>query len=204
MVVAEREFPLPLESKFKGDASMNIYKHKHHIIPRHAGGTDEKSNLIELTVEEHAEAHRLLYEQHCRWQDRIAWQTLSGQISSYEAAHQARREANLGNTHFKGKTHTKEVRKRISEFQKKAKIGNKNRLGTSTSEEGKKNISIGLIGNYNNKGGYTLSDEFKEACKERMTGDNNPAKRDDVREKLRRAALKREAKKREERLHTAE
>jgi hypothetical protein len=33
-------------------------KHKHHIIPRHAGGTDDSSNIIELTVEEHAEEHK--------------------------------------------------------------------------------------------------------------------------------------------------
>jgi hypothetical protein len=28
--------------------------HKHHIIPKHAGGTNDPSNLIELTIEEHA------------------------------------------------------------------------------------------------------------------------------------------------------
>lgn len=38
--------------------------HKHHIIPRHMGGTDDPSNLVELTVEKHAEAHRQLYEQY--------------------------------------------------------------------------------------------------------------------------------------------
>jgi hypothetical protein len=27
-------------------------KHIHHIIPKHIGGTDEPSNLIELTVKE--------------------------------------------------------------------------------------------------------------------------------------------------------
>ena len=37
-------------------------KHMHHIIPRHAGGTDDLSNLVELTIEQHAEAHRKLYE----------------------------------------------------------------------------------------------------------------------------------------------
>jgi predicted molibdopterin-dependent oxidoreductase YjgC len=31
-------------------------KHKHHIIPKHMGGTDDESNIIELTIEEHAEA----------------------------------------------------------------------------------------------------------------------------------------------------
>ena len=33
-------------------------KHKHHIIPKHMGGGDENENLIELTIEEHAEEHR--------------------------------------------------------------------------------------------------------------------------------------------------
>jgi hypothetical protein len=52
-------------------------KHKHHIIPRHMGGTDDPSNLIELTPEEHAEAHRKLYEEHGQWQDYVAWQGLA-------------------------------------------------------------------------------------------------------------------------------
>ena len=42
---------------------MTIY-HFHHIIPKHLGGSDDPSNLIRLTVEEHAEAHRKLYEEH--------------------------------------------------------------------------------------------------------------------------------------------
>jgi len=44
-------------------------------------GSDDPSNLIELTVEEHAEAHRLLFEQYGREEDRIAWLALSGQAS---------------------------------------------------------------------------------------------------------------------------
>jgi len=59
--------------------------HKHHIIPKHAGGTDDPSNLVKLTVEEHAEAHKLLFEQHGRWQDKVAWLTLSGQMTCAEA-----------------------------------------------------------------------------------------------------------------------
>ena len=55
-------------------------KHKHHIIPKHMGGSDDSENLIELTIEEHAEAHRVLYEQYGRWQDYYAWKGLSGQI----------------------------------------------------------------------------------------------------------------------------
>lgn len=63
-------------------------KHKHHIIPKHAGGTDDPSNIIELTVEEHAEAHRLLYEQYGRHQDWLAWQGLAGLMKKEEIVKQ--------------------------------------------------------------------------------------------------------------------
>ena len=35
--------------------------HCHHIIPKHAGGTDEEDNLTYLTLREHIIAHYLLY-----------------------------------------------------------------------------------------------------------------------------------------------
>jgi hypothetical protein len=73
-----------------------MLKHIHHIIPKYLGGTDDPSNLVELTVEEHAEAHRLLFEQHVNWQDRIAWLSLSGQIGKDEAIQEARGAANRG------------------------------------------------------------------------------------------------------------
>lgn len=36
------------------------YTEKHHIIPKCMGGTDERSNLVILTAEEHYVAHQLL------------------------------------------------------------------------------------------------------------------------------------------------
>ena len=39
-------------------------KHKHHILPKHMGGSDDPSNIIELTREEHAKEHLKLYQQH--------------------------------------------------------------------------------------------------------------------------------------------
>jgi hypothetical protein len=74
-------------------------KHKHHIIPKHAGGSDDPSNLIEVTIEEHIEIHRKLYEQHGKWQDYCAWQALSGQITNYEAQQLARSNAMKGFKH---------------------------------------------------------------------------------------------------------
>ena len=54
------------------------------------GGTDDPSNLIELTVEEHAEAHRVLYEEHGKQEDFMAWQMLKGQIGKDEALFMSR------------------------------------------------------------------------------------------------------------------
>jgi len=63
-------------------------KHKHHIIPVHAGGTDEPSNIEFITVEDHAERHRILFETHGRWQDKLAWLGLSGRIGKEEIIRQ--------------------------------------------------------------------------------------------------------------------
>lgn len=41
----------------------DTYQEKHHILPRCQGGTDEKSNLIALSAEEHFRAHWLLAEE---------------------------------------------------------------------------------------------------------------------------------------------
>jgi hypothetical protein len=43
------------------------------------GGTYTPENVVLLTVEQHAEAHRLLWEEHGHWQDKCAWLMLSGQ-----------------------------------------------------------------------------------------------------------------------------
>ena len=67
-------------------------KHKHHIVPKHMGGNDEPENIVELSIEEHAEAHRNLYEEHNKWQDLIAWKGLLGQLTSDECSFIAIRE----------------------------------------------------------------------------------------------------------------
>ena len=91
-------------------------KHKHHIIPRHMGGQDSAGNLVELTVEEHAEAHRILFEEHGRWQDELAWKGLSGQIGNEEVTRLAISRAN------KGKVISEEHKRRISEGKKGKKF----------------------------------------------------------------------------------
>lgn len=58
--------------------------HRHHIIPKHQGGSDEESNIELLTESEHALAHKKLYEQFGKWEDWLAWQGLAGLLDKQE------------------------------------------------------------------------------------------------------------------------
>lgn len=59
-------------------------RHIHHIVPKHMGGSDDPSNLVSLTVEEHAAAHKTLYEKYGKKEDYIAWKGLEGTIGNEE------------------------------------------------------------------------------------------------------------------------
>jgi hypothetical protein len=110
----------------------NIYFHNHHIIPRHAGGTDAPDNIVRLTVKEHSEAHRLLYEEYGRWQDRLAWLAIAGYIGKEEIISMKIGESN------KSRIVSEETKKKISEAMK----GNSNPMyGRKHSEATKQKIS---------------------------------------------------------------
>ena len=85
---------------------MTIY-HKHHIIPKHMGGSDDPSNLIKLTIEDHAKAHLKLYEEHGRYQDLMAWKGLSGIIPKQELVRelQSRASKERHARHLRNGTH---------------------------------------------------------------------------------------------------
>lgn len=131
--------------------------HKHHIIPRHAGGTDDPSNLIELTIPEHAEAHRVLWEQHGRIQDKLAWLLLSGKKEEAELARielmrtpeyrekmsqamtglvrSEEHRANLSKA-LRGKSPSEETRAKMAE----AKKGNSCHLGHKVNDAGRQRM----------------------------------------------------------------
>lgn len=117
-------------------------KHKHHIIPRHIGGTDDLDNIVELTVEEHAEAHRVLYEQYGRVQDKRAWAGLAKIMTGEEIINEILRAPK-----------SEEMKQKLS-LARKGKsnpwaIGNTNArvlAGIPRTEETKKKISESKTG----------------------------------------------------------
>ena len=130
--------------------------HIHHIIPKHMGGTDNPSNLIELTVEEHAEEHRKLFEEHGSAYDFVAWKALSGQITSDEA----RRLATIAT--WTGRKHTEETKEKIKEARA-------NQVMFSHLEETKKKISDSLIG-------HSVSDDTRKLISEKTKGKSKSTK----------------------------
>jgi hypothetical protein len=124
------------------------------------GGSDDPSNLIELTVEEHAEAHKKLFEQHGKWQDEIAWKALSGMIGKEEILHQKYKQIN------RGKIATEETRKKQAQAKIGKKISEKHKKALNEGRKKSKNSEehIEIIKNiWKNK---NLSEEHKNKIKE--------------------------------------
>ena len=147
---------------------MTIMKHKHHIIPKHDGGTDDPSNLIEVSVEEHAELHFDLYLTNGKLQDWAAFHLLAGLGEEGEKARlmlshtpEANRKRSLTQTGvpIHGGRRSEEDKRKISEGTKRAmakmevkgrppksvKFGDKN---YTTMKECAKDLGIHLITAY--------------------------------------------------------
>ena len=145
--------------------------HRHHIIPRHAGGTDDPSNIVELTIEEHAEAHRKLYEEHGRWQDRIAWLGLAGLVGRDELLLEVARET--GKKQRGKPKHTEESKAKLREVntgrvkseEERAKIGAAHK-GKTMSKETRAKLSAARKG----KKMGPLSEEHKASISAAQKG----------------------------------
>ena len=60
-------------------------KHKHHIIPKHFKSVCPVAEItIDLSIEQHANAHKELYEKYGKWEDWCAWQGLSKMLPREE------------------------------------------------------------------------------------------------------------------------
>jgi hypothetical protein len=96
--------------------------HKHHILPKYKGGADDPSNLVKVSVTQHAMFH------YCNWQmwrdkrDWLAWKGLIGEISQEERVRELRKlGGQLGGKVNGEKPETKErMRTLASRYRDKA------------------------------------------------------------------------------------
>ena len=115
------------------------------------GGSDDPTNLIEVSVEEHSELHLALYLEYGRTEDWVASQSLAGLMGKEEARRLATASSNIN------RVWTKEMRDNAA----RGSQGNSNSKGHSPNEEIRKVWSVKRKGRrwYNDGTNETLSFE---------------------------------------------
>ena len=105
--------------------------HRHHVVPKHAGGSNAASNMTcPLTISEHADHHRYRYEMLGEYWDWLAWKGLSGQIAPSEIEELSRQHHRIGMKHspetkekirsaITGRKHSPEAREKV----RRARLG---------------------------------------------------------------------------------
>lgn len=130
--------------------------HRHHVIPKYAGGTDDDENIVYLTPEDHAKAHLELFERYGRYEDAQAYNSLrkhwlgSRTIDGYRQSseHIAKRRASIDYEAVSQKLKGRVSPTRGMKFEYRAKPNISEVLrGKSKTEETKRKISESLKGN---------------------------------------------------------
>ena len=128
------------------------------------GGTDDESNLTPpISVAEHAEEHRKLYEKYGKQEDYLAWKGLAGIIGKEEIVRRA-----MG---LKSRENIKKARAVVGrKYHPEVNLARSRTLsGVKKTEEHRMNISKGSIGK-------VFSEEHKKNLSEKKKGNKNRAK----------------------------
>lgn len=130
--------------------TLSGYSERHHILPKCLGGTDDASNLVRLTAEEHFVAHQLLvkiypdskgityaaFAMGNKNNKKYGWlrRLYSSKLTGVPRPDHALKVSGENNGMY-GKTHSESARARVSEFAKQ-RVGSKNPMfGVKHSEE---------------------------------------------------------------------
>ena len=122
----------------------SITYHNHHIVPKHAGGTDETGNLVRLTIPGHAFAHWCLWMKFGRLQDKLAWFLLSGRTEEGEAVREQHRLECLRSPETKAKLRASHLG-HLNSPETRAKLSVAH-MGRLNSPETRAKISAAKIG----------------------------------------------------------
>lgn len=143
--------------------------HEHHIIPTHAGGTDDRTNILRCNIPMHAFLHKVRWMELGEWQDELAWKALSKQIGREEVHHRVSVEAGKMSKGRKIQKWTPERRAAKSAAMRKHLATHR---PTTETLARLSRISLGNRGN----SGRAFTDEHKEKIRQAMLR-RNEAKR---------------------------
>ena len=103
--------------------------HRHHIIPKHAGGTDDDNNIVYLTLEEHIKVHEDRYALYGDDADRRAILLLKADITHSELVKIFRKEFTI-----KAAKASHEVKLKNGFYNKLGKANSERIKGTKNPE----------------------------------------------------------------------
>ena len=156
-----------------------VYTERHHIIPRCMGGSDDKSNLVDLTAKEHFIVHKLLVEMYpnigklinALWKMTTRKDSFGRNYKIGSSEYERHRILFVNNHPNKNlefrkwqSNRMKGVKQRPCSYETKTKIGLANK-GKKRSEQ--------VIENHRKK----LTGRKKPEHSKRMSGDQNPSSR---------------------------
>jgi len=141
---------------------------KHHIVPKHAGGTDEDNNFTYLTHREHVIAHYLLWRIHKQNGDRIAYQWMNGDLTiniGFHGNHSDETRKKMSEA-AKGRSFSEEWRKKLSEAAKRRIYTEETRSNMANRQFGKKQSAKTIAKRVEKNRGKKRSEEQRKRIKE--------------------------------------
>ena len=159
------------------DLGADVYVEKHHIVPKCLGGSNNIDNIVKLTPREHFIAHqllvkiypgfpRLVYAAFLMTQSNSKYSRINNRLYGWLKESLSVSIKGENNPMY-GKTHTPEVRKKISETTKGRRLyGERNGMfGKTHTKEAKEKISKA----FQEKGHPWLGRKHSEESRNKMS-----------------------------------
>lgn len=150
------------------DRELDCYREKHHVTPKCLGGSDNKSNLVELTAREHFICHWLLsrlYPEEPKLSYAFWMMSTSKRPNRHRPSSRTYEEAKQ----LQSTLRSQQLLGHITSQETKEKISKSNR-GKKRTEEECKRISDSLKGKVGTWNGRIHSEESKQKMREKKLG----------------------------------